>query len=241
MENCYINKLEFLGRGSGYHTKEANTAAYLKKNPTLLLIDCGETVFKRILETDLVKGIKEIHVLITHIHSDHIGSLAGLIGYCYFKYKLVTKVYFKEKEALRVFIDCLGFKEGQSYIIDDSQNKKIKELGLIFSASLTKHVKTINTYSYKLEFETGNDIFYSGDTYETNIELVPYLELGNIVYHDTCLNDDDGNVHTSLRVLSEKVPNKYRKQVYCIHIDGDNFIDEAKKQGFNVVEVIEFR
>lgn len=26
-----MNKLEFLGRGSGYHDKECNTAAYMKK------------------------------------------------------------------------------------------------------------------------------------------------------------------------------------------------------------------
>ncbi|MGL5352470.1 MAG: MBL fold metallo-hydrolase [Clostridium sp.] len=242
-ENCnvsevFTNKLEFLGRGSGYHTKEENTAAYIKKDETLLLIDCGETVFKRILQNELVEGIKEVHVLITHMHSDHIGSLGGFIGFCYWKYNIVTKIYFNEKEKLSIFLNCIGLQEGESFIIDNANNKQIKELGLKFSASITKHVKTINTYSYKLEFETGNDIFYSGDTYETNIDLVPYLESGNIVYHDTCLNDDDGNVHTSLRVLSEKVPNKYRKQVYCIHIDGENFIGEAKKQGFNVVEVI---
>ncbi|WP_017210415.1 hypothetical protein [Clostridium beijerinckii] len=58
-----MNRLEFLGRGSGYHhIKEGNTAAYIRKNQTFLLIDCGETVFKRILEKELLEGIKEIHM-----------------------------------------------------------------------------------------------------------------------------------------------------------------------------------
>jgi hypothetical protein len=46
-----------------------------------------------------------------------------------------------------------------------------------------------------------------------------------------------GNVHTSLRALSEIVPREYRKQVFCMHIDGDNFVEEAEKEGFNVVNV----
>ncbi|MCI1581248.1 MAG: MBL fold metallo-hydrolase [Clostridium beijerinckii] len=233
-----MNRLEFLGRGSGYHIKEGNTAAYIRKNEIFLLIDCGETVFKRILEKELLEGIKEIHVLITHMHSDHIGSLGGFIGFCYWKYKIVTKVYFNEKEKISMFLELLGLKEGESFIVDNADNKRIDSLGLKFSASVTNHVKTLNTYSYKLEFDKENDIFYSGDTYETNFDLIPYLKSGNLVYHDACLNDNKENVHTSLRVLSENIPIKYRNQVYCIHIDGENFIEEAQKQGFNVVDLV---
>ncbi len=96
----------------------------------------------------------------------------------------------------------------------------------------------MNDYSYKLEFDKGNDIFYRGDTYEINFDVIPYLKLGNIIYQDTCLNDNEVNVHTSLRVLVESIPREYRSQVYCIHIDGENFIEKAEEQGFNVVEVV---
>lgn len=230
-----MNKLEFLGRGSGYHKKEGNTAAFVRKNETLLLIDCGETVFKRILEKDLVEGIKDIHVLITHMHSDHIGSLGGFIGFCYWKYKIVTNIYFNEKEKISMFLELLGLKEGESFNIDDAKNKRINSLNLEISTSITKHTKRLNTYSYTLRFDKENDIFYSGDTYETNFNVIPFLELGNLIYHDACLNDSRGNAHTSLRVLSELIPKKYRHQVYCMHIDGENFVEETKKQGFNIV------
>ncbi|MGO1043060.1 MBL fold metallo-hydrolase [Clostridioides difficile] len=196
-----MNKLLFLGRGSGYHTKEKNTAAYIKKDNTLLLIDCGETVFKSILEKNLIEGINEINVLITHMHSDHIGSLGGFIGFCYWKYKIITKVYFNEKEKISMFLKLLGLRENESFVVHDAENKRIDSLQLKFSGFITKHVKAIKTYSYKLEF-------------------------------------DNENVHTLLRVLSEIIPKKYRNQVYCIHIDGENFVEEVEKQGFNVVEVI---
>lgn len=45
-----MNSLKFLGRGVGYHSKEADISAYIKDNITLLLIDYGEIVFKKILE-----------------------------------------------------------------------------------------------------------------------------------------------------------------------------------------------
>lgn len=56
-----------------------------------------------------------------------------------------------------------------------------------------------------------------------------------MIYHDTCIDDSKGNVHTSLRKLSELVAKEYRNQVYCIHIDGDNFIEEVSKEGSNIV------
>ncbi|WP_326513923.1 MBL fold metallo-hydrolase [Clostridium intestinale] len=232
-----MNKLKFLGRGSGYHFTEANTSAYIKENKTLLLIDCGETVFKKILEKDLMDGVKEVHILITHMHSDHVGSLAGFIGFCYWKYKIISKVYFKEKEKIKVFLELLGLKENESFSVYNPDGIRIESLNLEINSILTKHVKSVNAYSYILDFDKSNSIFYSGDTSETNIDVITFLKNGNLIYHDTCLDDAIDNVHTSLRKLCELVPNKYRSQVYCIHIDGDNFIEEANRQGFKIVFV----
>jgi ribonuclease BN (tRNA processing enzyme) len=232
-----MNNLKFLGRGSGYHFTEANTSAYIKENKTLLLIDCGETVFKKILEKDLMDGVKEVHILITHMHSDHVGSLAGFIGFCYWKYKIISKVYFKEKVKITVFLELLGLKENESFSVYNPDGIRIESLNLEINSKLTKHVKSVNAYSYILDFDKSNSIFYSGDTSETNIDVITFLKNGNLIYHDTCLDDAIDNVHTSLRKLCELAPEKYRSQVYCIHIDGDNFTEEANRQGFKVVSI----
>ena len=233
-----MNKLQFLGRGSGYNVTEGNTCGFIKKDDTLLLIDCGEGIVEKVVTKNLIDGIKNIHVLITHMHSDHIGSLGSFVGYCYWKQKIRTNIYFQEKEKISEFLKLTGAVEDESFIVNDANDKRINELKLTVNASLTKHVKTLNTYSFLLKFDYGNHIFYSGDTYETNFDVIPYLKEGNILYHDTCLNDGEGNVHTSLRVLSELIPVKYRKQVYCIHIDGENFIKKAIAEGFKVVELV---
>jgi ribonuclease BN (tRNA processing enzyme) len=233
-----MNKLEFLGRGSGYNVAEGNTSAFLRRADTLLLIDCGESVFEKIITKNLIKGIKNVHVLITHVHSDHIGSLGSFVGYCYWKSKIKVNIYFSEKEQIGEFLKLTGAVENESFTLHDIDNTRIAELNLTISALPTKHAKTINSYSYMLKFDFGNDIFYSGDTYETNLDIVPFLKAGNLIYHDTCLDDYEGNVHTSLRALSEKIPCEYRKQVYCIHIDGESFIEKAVAEGFNVVDII---
>ncbi|MGN0144120.1 MAG: MBL fold metallo-hydrolase [Clostridium sp.] len=233
-----MNELKFLGRGSGYNVREGNTSAYIIKNKVLILIDCGEEIFKKIVERNLTENIKEVHILITHMHGDHIGSLSSFVGFCFWKYNICCNIYFPEKDKLAQFLEFAGMCEGESFIIEDSKNVRIDKLGLEFSASLTKHSKRINAYSYFLRFDSGNDIFYSGDTYETDFDMISFLKEGNIIYHDTCLSDYEGNVHTSLRVLCKKVPLELRRNVYCIHIDGENFIERAENEGFKIPDIL---
>lgn len=80
-------ELKFLGRGSAHNYKEGNTAAYFVENNELFLIDCGEDVFQKIMGKDLLENKSKIHILITHTHSDHVGSLGSLLSYTYYKLK----------------------------------------------------------------------------------------------------------------------------------------------------------
>ena len=42
--------LNFIGRGSAFDVREGNTSAYIKTDNNLFLLDCGESVFKEIIE-----------------------------------------------------------------------------------------------------------------------------------------------------------------------------------------------
>lgn len=40
----------------------------------MILIDCGETIARKIIKENVLEGIEELYILISHTHSDHIGS-----------------------------------------------------------------------------------------------------------------------------------------------------------------------
>lgn len=229
-------ELKFLGRGSAFNVKEGNTSAYIKQDGLLLLVDCGESVFQRILEKKLLDDVKEVNVLTTHLHSDHCGSLSSLIMYCYFVKKIPVNVLYPDKKEIIDYLYLSGCTEDMfNYINPDGIGINSLNLGITMCPS--KHVEEIRSYSYLLWFDEGNKIYYSGDTSKVSDAVLRLLKDGHIVYHDTCLAEYEGNVHTSLKVLCDAIPKEYRRQVYCMHIDNIELIEKAKNEGFNVVEV----
>ena len=79
-----MEQLRFLGVGSAFNAALGTNSAFFYHDGNLYLLDCGETVFERALHANLFDGARDITVLITHLHSDHVGSLGTLLGYCYF-------------------------------------------------------------------------------------------------------------------------------------------------------------
>lgn len=77
-----MDDLKFFGRGSGFNPAMGSTAAYFIEGNCLFLIDCGESVYRRIKEANLLDGIKVVYFFCTHTHSDHIGSAGNLMLEC---------------------------------------------------------------------------------------------------------------------------------------------------------------
>ena len=94
--------LKFLGRGSAFNVEEGNTSAYFIKDNIFFLLDCGETIFYELKSNNklqnLIKehNIKDVHVYITHLHTDHTGSLSSLIYYCYYVLGIKVNVHYPD-------------------------------------------------------------------------------------------------------------------------------------------------
>ena len=59
--------LNFIGTGSAFNTELGNNSAFVKNNDSLILIDCGGTVFHRLQELSLLDGLQNLYIVITHI------------------------------------------------------------------------------------------------------------------------------------------------------------------------------
>lgn len=241
--------LNFIGTGGAFNTKLGNNSAYQIFGKHLFLIDCGGTVFDRLIQAGILDNVENVTVLITHFHPDHIGSLGDLIFYCYFNKNLNSaKVISPNMDNLRDLLASMGISE-QYYDwaishVETNTNIVIGNVELSIYPILTKHDKYLRCYGYYIE-NTRNysTCYYSGDASIIPIGVLEDLKEGyiDILYQDTTSLDYEGNIHLSLRELEELIPQELRQMVVCMHLDKEFNTFKAKQLGFQVANsVLEF-
>lgn len=237
-----INMFYFLGRGSDFYDEEGNTSAFFIENNKMVLIDCGETVFGKILENELLNGINDINVMITHLHPDHVGSLASLIFYCYYRKQILPNIIVDENikymSHLKILLGILGVNPGMYKIKNTKDLCERFDNFEFINFIQTKHQSGMNCYG--IEFLTKDGmIYYSGDS--NNLDYINKIissgEVINTIYTEaTFIEDYVGSPHTSLRMLDKDIPEDLRKKVFCMHFDDENVIEKAIELRFNVVD-----
>lgn len=238
--------LKFFGVGSAFNTVKGNTSAYYKWDGQILIIDCGSSIFSRIVESGILDGVNHIHVAITHTHADHVGSLADLVLYSYFSHGNLAEKNLSIYAPVLLKVDQLldlngcikdvhyNFVESITpfyYVVNDS-------IDLIFERST--HVNEIPSYSIFLHLH-GYELFYSGDTSTLTKKTLKMIHNGVVdyAYIDTSGLDYEGNVHLSFRELCELINPEARHRVYCMHLDKAFDYKKAIEEGFNVAKEIQ--
>ena len=234
-------ELTFLGRGAAFNPKEGNNSAYFIENNQLFLIDCGESIFEKIIENGLLENIEAINLMITHTHSDHIGSSGSLAMYSFYELHKPLNIILPENAKHLPNIEKVlnGFgctKLMYNYVDEKYFDNKYKTFQNIRYIE-TSHCDELNCYG--LLFNTQNGIiYYSGDTREINTikALISNGQPIDKLYIDTTIANYPGNVHLYIGILQETIPEELKKRVYCMHLNNDSCIEQAKDLGFNVVE-----
>ena len=233
-------ELKFLGKGAAFYPVLGNTSAYFIYDKNLFLIDCGESVFKKVYEKDLFSEIDNLYVFITHTHSDHIGSLSSLILYCSHKFDIKTKIVIPKEnkyiDYIKNILDSMG--------VDKSDYEFINDVDLDNKYDVFDNIRYVETThcdditSYSIIFEKDNRvIYYSGDTNE--LDTVKSIIHGdkNIdkIYIETCSERLDSHIY--YEDLLEVIPKNLRDRVYCMHLDTMDIVDKLEENGFRIVEV----
>ena len=231
-------KLNFLGVGSGFCTKYGNTSAYMIKDEKLILLDCGEVVFSELQKNNILnEQLKDIHIFITHFHSDHVGSLPNTILYCYYILGIRPTIHFPNKETVKNYLNITGVSEDCYNICTFFLNNVN---GFEISYFKTKHVDEIKSYNLFLyEFDTKEHIYYSGDSTFIPNEILNMLlenEYKLTIYQDTCGIKYSNDIHMPYEDLKSLIPKEYRNKVYLIHYDDKLDMDIVLKDGFKIAE-----
>lgn len=232
--------LKFIGKGSAFNTKLGNTSAYIKKEKSIILIDCGGTVFHDLKTKGVLENCETLHIIITHTHPDHVGSLGDLIFYSHYIKGIKPKIYFPHKKTIEDMLAYVGvskeFYDVESRYVNWIKDKEFGNVDLEFSNN--KHVVEIPSYGFLIKIN-GEKYYYSGDTNEVNSEAIKLLERNKkaIVYHEVSSLDIEKSPHTNIKSLEEAFKKEVRDRVYLMHLDEGINEDELKSKGFKVVEI----
>lgn len=235
--------LNFIGTGSAFNTRLGNNSAYRKMEDHLFLIDCGGSVFGRLVDHGVLSGVNHITVLITHLHPDHVGSLGDLIFYSLFKipplYQLKTTVLIPTplEKDLEMILDLMGVTKDLYTLTEMTGSYETNVCGIAsISPHPVGHIDRLSAYGYILQIGK-KKLYYSGDSNEIPDIILEKLLSGdlNYLYQDTCMADYEGNPHLPLRKLGQIIPPNDRNKVYCMHLDEEFAIEEAKSLGFHCV------
>jgi len=232
--------LNFIGMGSAFNTGLGNTSAFVKENNSLILIDCGGTVFQKLQKLSMLDEVSNLYIVITHTHPDHVGSLGDVIFYSYYILKHIPTIFFPERELIERFLTSIGVS-AEMYNLNSSNVVDISDMQLgDFSIDFmpVSHTDIIPTYGFIMKLN-GRVFYYSGDANGISNTILDKLKNGQIcrIYQDTCGLDYEGNGHLSLRKLCDIVSREFRDKVYCMHLDKHITVKEIKHNGFNVVDI----
>ncbi|MDR2576299.1 MAG: MBL fold metallo-hydrolase [Treponema sp.] len=233
-------ELTFLGRGAGFFPAEDSTSAYFLDNGELFLIDSGESVFKTLLDKKILDSASALNIFITHTHSDHVGSLGSLLLYASVAKKFKTNIISDENTAyipqISALLKIYGVTERMYQFVNSSSfNNRYSQF------SKVRYIKTYHCDELEtcgIMFETsGGLVFYSGDMKDPAplVEIVRSGKKIDKIYIDSNDDPNPNPYHLRLKEIYDIVPPELRPNVYCMHFNSSQCMEDALSCGFKVV------
>ena len=222
-------ELNFLGTGGAFNVSQKNNCAFHKEEDRLLLIDCGESIFEEIVKNNILEGIKDLDILVTHFHSDHVGSIGSLLFYTDML-GINTNVIFPNKDKMNTLLELFGVTNCNYNLITpiEVDKYKIKEYK-------AKH-NNMEAYSYLINIDD-KLIYFSGDTKSVPEEVVSLLKENKIDEFYQDIRVDSNPFHMTVEELNRIIKEEYRSKVNCMHYD-ESKKEIIEKSGYRLVKKI---
>ncbi len=224
--------LKFFGDGGAFDINRGSTSAYYIDGRTLILIDVGNGTFEKVYNMHLLDKVDKVEIFITHLHGDHVGSLASLCDYLKLYNILIRKIDFKifypNTENLKTLLKLMLIDIADKIVFEPNESKYVLEY------MLQPHYE--NAYGYIFSMGGGITIHYSGDTTHINEHALELLKSGKIDYFYHEATNAKGLQHTNIEELDFKIPKNLRQKVYLMHLN-DETAKLTTELGFNLVDI----
>ncbi len=232
--------LHFLGCGAAFNPSLGSTAAYVREGDRLLLLDCGESVFERLLRGHVLDGVRELNIALSHLHSDHCGSLGSTVLYARFSLHAEVRLLMPPGEetyaaSVRTLLGFYGVPEDAWRMMVPAGLKPFQAVRSLRYVR-TDHDPRMICFSFELETPAGG-IFYSADT-RTTAQMEAFIASHSriaAIYMEMAETDTPGSIHLPLARLQAALPKELRGKTFLMHLASSRCEDLAREAGFSVV------
>jgi ribonuclease BN (tRNA processing enzyme) len=219
--------IEFLGVGSGLSPELGNNNVLLtsEKSDRKVLIDCGFSTPPELSKRQDLQNITDI--LITHLHSDHIGGLELVALTSFYVHRIMNpdskkitlhlptktlkdRLWHSLKNGMESAqtVEDGYFKANLENYFDINTGKDVNIDGFdTIRYQSTNHVKNMEAYSIWLK----DAVYYSADT----IELPP--KNADLIFQDCQLFESPTSVHASFSELNEGMDAEQKSKTWLMH------------------------
>jgi ribonuclease BN (tRNA processing enzyme) len=225
--------IRFLGIGSAFNPGMENTNGFFVQGEEFYIIDCGESAFGKLWNHPDLKAASRITAAITHLHGDHVGSLASLISYCHYVLRKTIRVLHPLETVVRL-LDLMGIERFTYEYVPRLSGETVS-----FEAVEVTHVDNMICFGYVISGPEGK-VYYSGDARYVPEPVIRAFLTGEIkrIYQDAALNPGDHGTHGSLAYLEKTFPPETYGRICCMHLDTD-YRSLLKEKGFALAPLYE--
>jgi ribonuclease BN (tRNA processing enzyme) len=211
-------QINFIGTGGAFDFELGNSAALLDFKGRRILIDCGNSTYQQLRRARLSGNID--HILITHLHDDHVGSLSTFLLHC--------KYFLKRSHKADILVPSESFLDHlRDYIRFSIPN--YEDVVSFTPLSALNGLTAVDTYglhvpgmpSYGYIFEDEEDVYaYSGDLKDPHVIFkaleADHYSLKKIkVFHDMSFDPND-SVHCYYKDI---IPYLEKYRIFAYHLD----------------------
>ena len=223
-----MKKLNFIGTGGSTNIELGGNCCYLKEKDNLLVIDMCEGATEKLVNSGVLKGIKNIYVAITHTHFDHIAGLGVFIWYCNFELNIPPKIIYRDYKYLHTLKKLLKLTGIDNKFFEFVKDKSFNFADLKLTMQITPHTPKLQCFGIMFQDNEGK-YYYTSDTKDLNY-IKKLCEDDEIKTIYTEVSEETYNAH----IKYDDIINLDKEKLILMHFETMALYKRAIKDGFKV-------